>query len=158
MGWLKAHIVKERARGMREEVKINLFNMDDTPFEIPVIPDAPVVEAWHTIADADMVNGFTNLGAGYEVQYRKRPDNTVELRGYLKPGAPNTKAFALPAGYRPINLGLRGLVLVVPGYDSGDAQQELCSLSIGANGDVYAGTISAGVFYMNLAQARFTVD
>lgn len=30
----KAHIFKQRTRGSREEVKIKLFNMDDSPFEL----------------------------------------------------------------------------------------------------------------------------
>ena len=56
------------------------------------------IEAWKTPA---FENSWGSHSASYPVQYRKRPDGIVELRGLLKSGTINARAFVLPVGYQP---------------------------------------------------------
>lgn len=54
-------------------------------------------------------NGWQQVDAtDHKVLYRKDADNMVHLRGLVSGGAYNTRAFILPAGYRPGNLLIFG--------------------------------------------------
>ena len=95
----KAHIFKERTRGPREEVKLKLFNLDDSPIEIG---GGSEHTAWLPVANADMQNGWTNH-ASHPVRYRVRASGVVEWQGHLTPGVTGT-IFVLPPEARPLDL------------------------------------------------------
>jgi len=49
-----------------------------------------------------LINGWTNLGGGFDTAgYSKDDNGTVFLAGIITSGTINTSAFALPIGYRP---------------------------------------------------------
>jgi hypothetical protein len=162
----KAHIFKERTRGPREEVKIKLFNLDDSPFELPEVSDTPTtpeVEDWIVIPNSSMMNGWTSLGAGYAVRYRKRPDGIVEMRGYIKPGPASEGqiAFILPEGYRPIGMLDDGLIYPIVGYDSGASRPDRfppCVMTINPNGETYIQDFTVGSYYIHICNVRFPTD
>ena len=69
---------------------------------------AGTIENWIT---PNLLNGWQHYGAPFgPVQYRKRPDGLVEIRGLCTAGSYGTAIFNLPAGYRPV-----GRTIIFPG-------------------------------------------
>lgn len=165
----KAHIFKERTRGPREEVKIKLFNLDDSPFELPEVSDTPVtpeVEDWIKIPNSAMSFGWTSLvgsESNYGVKYRKRPDGIVEMSGLAVPGVPGELAFTLPEGYRPTTFEFVSPTFLVPaintsGGPGGSVLYAIGAVGINANGTVYFVQVPEGTNYINLTSVRFPTD
>lgn len=147
---LKAHLWKERSIGEREEVKLELLNADGSPFELEA-PEPEEAEDWIVVLDADMANGWTNIG-GYDVKYRKRPDGVVELCGYADPGSGSARMFTLPVGYRPTHPGLGPHSFPV------STSSGVGNVEVGNTGQViYASSITTETS-VNLAPVRFSTD
>lgn len=60
---------------------------------------------WHEIGasgEPAFENSWTNFGSGFATAaYRRYPDNILRLKGNIKLGTNNTRAFYLPVGWRP---------------------------------------------------------
>jgi hypothetical protein len=147
----KAHIFKERTRGPREEVKLKLFNLDGSPWEPPT-PEVAELEAWQYVQNDDMNNGWHSLGAGYEVRFRKRTDNTVEFSGYLAPGTIGL-AFYLPVSCRPLDTGDGAYIFPCAAYDAQTAQ-----IGIQDDGQFIVTKFTPGAVWINIASVRFSTD
>lgn len=137
-----------------QDARLELFNWDGEPFEPG--GDAPEVEDWIVIADSDMQHGWTHLSGTSPPQYRKRPDGTVEMRGYLDPGVNpnNVTIFNLPVGYRH---STDELFFSVPGSFG-----SICSFIVAANGDVRVESSGHSAIntmgFVSIAGVRFSVD
>lgn len=80
--------------------------------------DAPALytlDTWHVVGasgEPAFLNSWTTYGAigsgNTQPAFRKLPDGTVEIRGYVKGGAANTVAFILPPDYRPSAVNANG--------------------------------------------------
>lgn len=78
-------------------------------------PSSVVIEPWKTVgADGGATSyaaGWVVHSASYKVQYRKRPDGAVEIRGLAKASAATAAhsiVFTLPPAYRPPNAAAGG--------------------------------------------------
>lgn len=148
----EGHLLPRLKQGDTEHIRLELYNEDGSPFELPDIPD-PTPGPWNVVADADMQHGWTSLGANYSVRYRKHADGMVEMRGYAKPGTKDVM-FYLPVGFRPVNMDFMSLVFPILGYDSGTSSYKQCVVAIGADGAVYASDFP-DVFYMHMSPIKF---
>ncbi len=64
-----------------------------------------LLDTWHTVgsggSEPAFNSGYSNFPANQAAQFRKHPDGTVRLRGYINTVAAGGAAFTLPVGYRP---------------------------------------------------------
>lgn len=100
------------------------------------------IEAWKTVgADGGattFVNGWGNYGGAYPLQYRKRPDGIVEMRGLAKGASATATAsaiFTLPADYVPALPNTSAHFFESTAY-SGSAYVDSSKIQVAFNGTV----------------------
>lgn len=128
---------------------IALFDEDGNAINFQV--EEPTQEAWVSITNGQMSNGWLRLDDANPPQYRKRIDGTVELRGMVAPGS-QAKVFTLPVGYRHSAGGDQYFPMAAQGGAA-------IVFSVKANGDVDAayGTFG-GLAWVNLSSIKFSID
>jgi hypothetical protein len=109
---------------------------------------------WITVGDAGapaFENSWDNDNTSTEnsASFKKRIDNTVQLRGAIKTGSSNTTVFTLPTGFRPQKLNY--FICAVPGDPA-----NVAVVSINSFGTVNIKYSGGAVFALD--SIRFSLD
>jgi hypothetical protein len=131
----------------------------------PVGGNATVpIEDWKTVgADGGLttfVNNWVSYGGAHPLQYRKRPDGSVEVRGLAKGGTGGASAagvFTFPAGYTP-NIGATAAQFFESVAYSGGAYVDSAKVQVNGNGLVTSTYLSPAGGFVAFDAVRFTTS